>query len=113
MPFDFSVGTLCFWSADKDGKYTKLGEVSDAKTIEYVDNERDKNSMFPSVSRHFDYNKSLSFTCTISNKARKKLVNLFEHGWKANGPLRKRLLRRLSLKRLHYYLTKGMKKYVN
>lgn len=76
MPFDFSVGTLCFWSADGDVNYTKLGEVSD--------------------------------TCTISNKARKKLVNLFEHGWKANGPLR-----RLSLKRLHYYLTKGMKKYVN
>ena len=42
MPFDFSVGTLCFWSADGDGKYIKFGEVSDAKTIDYVDNERDK-----------------------------------------------------------------------
>lgn len=87
--------------------------MSDVKTFECVDNERDKNSMFPSTTRHFDYNKSLSFTCTISNKARKKLVNLFEYGWKVNGPVRKRLLRRLSLKRLHYYLTKEMKKYVD
>lgn len=60
MPFDFSVGTLCFWSADGDVNYTKLGEVSD--------------------------------TWTISNKARKKLVNLFEYGWKAKGPVRKKAL---------------------
>ena len=34
-PFDFSVGTL--WSADGDGNYTKLGEVSEVKTIECED----------------------------------------------------------------------------
>lgn len=89
-PFDFSVGTL--WSADGDGNYTKLGEVSEVKTIECVDDERDKNNMFPSATRHLDYNKQFSFTCTISNKARKKLINLFEYGWKANGPVRKKAL---------------------
>lgn len=88
-PFDFYVGTL--WSADGDGNYTKLGEASEVKTIKYVD-MRDTNSMFPSVSRRLEYNKSLSFTCTISNKARKKLVNLFEYGWKAKGPVRKKAL---------------------
>lgn len=89
MPIDFSVGTL--WSADGDGNYTKLGEVSEVKTIECVD-MRDTNSMFPSTTRHLDYNKQFSFICTISNKARKKLVNLFEYGWKAKGPVRKKAL---------------------
>jgi hypothetical protein len=115
-PFDFSVGTL--WSADGDGNYTKIGEVSDIKTFECVDNERDKNSMLPSVSRQLDYNKSLSFTCTISNKSRKKIINLFEYGWKVNGPVRKRLLRRLCLKTFILLSYKGdeklcqLKKYV-
>ena len=84
-PFDFSVGTL--WSADGDGNYTKLGEVSEVKTIECVDDQRDINNMLP-----IDYNKQFSFTCIISNKARKKLVNLFEYGWKAKGPVRKKAL---------------------
>lgn len=106
-PLDFSVGTL--WSADGDGNYTKLGEVSEVKCVDM----RDTNSMFPSVINHLDYDKSFSFTCTVSNKARKKLVNLFKYGWKVNGPVRKRLLRRLCLKRLYYYITKEMKKYVD
>lgn len=89
-PFDFSVGTL--WSSDGDGNYTKLGEISEVKTIECADDERDTNNMLSSVTRHHYYDKSFSFTCTISNKARKKLVNLFEYGWKAKGPVRKKAL---------------------
>lgn len=46
MPFDFSVGTLCFWSADGDGNYTKLGEVSEVKTIECVDMREIKIACF-------------------------------------------------------------------
>ena len=108
-PFDFSVGTL--WSADGDGNYTKLGEVSEVKTIKCVD-MRDTNSMFPSVCSHYFALPAFSFSCRLSHKSKKRLVDFIQYGWKAKGPLRKRLIRKISLYYL-YYFTKEMKKYVN
>ena len=96
---DFNLSNLQLWTVD--GIPLRLCNLGDVQTFDDTDTQCD--SVTWSNIRSMD-----DFTFTIAGVTR-KLRNLLAYGWKAKGPVRKRVLMKLrKRKALWEYAERGL-----
>lgn len=97
MPFrneiQFNLGNVYLCNPDGD----VVGEFSNMKLadIQEFDDSCCTEDPGEDIWGNIDYNKEISFTCRFGNTMRISCMWKILYGWRAKGPVRKRVLGRL------------------
>lgn len=86
MPTSFEISDMVMYSVD--GTPFRIGALKDVTTFDPGDPEGDQ------VAFTFAKPKEYTATMTIHGNIR-KMLNKIMYGWRASGPIRKRVLERL------------------
>lgn len=99
--FNLSDGMLSINGKD----FFKFSEVHEFKPDEYIVTEDISNEN--SIDLH-PMEFSCSFKVDFNNRFMKNLDRLLIYGWKARGPIRKKLYEKLRKKQLKWYIKKAI-----
>ena len=88
-----NISNAAFFVKNEDGEYKKVGDWNDIRTFTESPEDVTEDSK-TTVYSTIPVSRECSFMFNVSQKTRRKLVNTFYWGWRAKGPVRKRMLKR-------------------
>jgi len=105
MPIEFNFKDAYICSAD--GKIEM--KLADIKEFEATEDENEE--IKPPIE--INWNRSQTFECRCSTQTIRNLTKMMVYGWKARGPVRKRLIDKELRKVMINYTIKGIVKQLN
>lgn len=88
-----NISNAAFYMKNDIGEYVKVGDWNNIQTFTEAPEDVTEDSK-ATVYSTIPVSRECSFTLDISQKTRCKLINTFYWGWRAKGPVRKRMLKR-------------------